>query len=227
MSEIIQMPLPNGEFVAVEQERREHLRRCFRKEMQGYVYVVEFSSGTIKVGKSANVGQRLRQHAKDALNHGITIVRSWQSPAHTTWSENEQALIAFCWEQFGHPVSGDEYFTDADFPVIAQYASELTFPALRAEDLDLSVAEYAFMEQRPARELAEQQRLNRIEAGLPEDYSPSQAAIDWFSSLPEAQAEEIGAAIRHRLAREGWLERKEQRKRMREIEAQLEAAGRS
>ncbi len=205
----------------------EHLRRCYRTELEGYIYVIEFSSGTIKVGKAKNVSQRIGQHAKDARNHGITIVRSWQSPAHTGRDGNEQQLIAFCWEQFGHPVSGDEYFVGADFDVIVQFASALPFPGLRPDDLDRRVAECIFMEQASERNQLERQRQNRIAIGLPADLpdlSVTQAARDWFDSLSNEDAEEVGAAIRNRLAREDWLERKVERKRMREIEAQLESA---
>lgn len=224
MSDSISIPFGDGELIA-DRLRVEHLRGYYRPQLEGYIYVIEFSSGTVKVGKAKDVAKRLGQHAKDARNHGITIVRSWRSPVHTSRNENEQRLIAFCWEHFGHPVSGEEYFASADFDVIVQFAAMLSFPTLRPEDLDRRVAEYVYGEQASERDLVAQQRRNRVEAGLPADPAESQASLDWFDSLTDEEAEEIGAAIRRRMARQDWLERKAERNRMREIEAQL-AVGR-
>lgn len=62
----------------------------------GSIYVIEFSTGTIKVGKATDVQARLRQHEKEAARGGFSVVRGWVSLWHVgTYDSAERELIAW------------------------------------------------------------------------------------------------------------------------------------
>jgi hypothetical protein len=195
-----------------ENARRAHLDRYYRREMQGYVYVIEFSTGMVKVGMAKNVAKRMAQHEKEARNHAATVARSWISDAHTTWEANERSLISFCSKRFGAPTSGSEYFMAADFDAIVGYAMTLTFPELTDEQVDGEVQERLETEMNRASSPEAQARRNRIADGLPADLAEAQALFDRLASMTDEEA----AAMRHRAARQEWLDRKASRKQWRE-----------
>jgi hypothetical protein len=91
----------------------------------GHIYVIEFSSGTIKVGRT--VGRhRMTQHRVEAERHGVVVVNEWLSPAHASWFENESRLIAYCVERGGERKHvRSEYFTGLDFIQIKSFAEHL------------------------------------------------------------------------------------------------------
>lgn len=184
--------------------RHAHLDRYYRREMQGYVYVIEFSTGMVKVGMAKNIARRIGQHEKEARNHAATIAHSWISDAHTTWEANERSLISFCSKRFGAPASGSEYFMAADFNVIVAYAQTLDFPELTAEQVGHKVRERLETEMNRATSPEAQARRNRIAAGLPADEAACQALFNRLASMTDEEA----AEMRHRVARSEWLERK-------------------
>lgn len=75
----------------------------------GHIYVVEFASGVVKVGKSATPEVRIAIHTKLARAHGGDVVGTWISAEHYCCGEAERELIDFC-ARFGDPVVGREYF---------------------------------------------------------------------------------------------------------------------
>lgn len=98
---------------------------------EGWIYVIEFSSGTVKVGctgrNGAPTGQRrIDQHRREAARHGVTITRQWLSPPHSAWEANERALIEHCLDAGSTRVGGsNEYFTSLDFDQAAAFAAHL------------------------------------------------------------------------------------------------------
>lgn len=109
-----------------------HRRRIIR-QYSGFVYVVQFSTGLLKVGQSSNVVTRLKQHRDAARRQHQEIAESWSSPRHTTFSENEDRLISFCLKQYGPAAHGKETFDRANFAEVVAYAKSLAFPALTDE----------------------------------------------------------------------------------------------
>jgi hypothetical protein len=118
----------------VEQERRIHEitveARRLRVERRrlfdpGYLYVIQFDSGVVKVGKAENAKSRLAEHAKVGL-----IRSSWTSPRHIHCSRTERQLIAFCSEH-GQLHGGREYFRDIDFSEVCAHASRVVRNAQR------------------------------------------------------------------------------------------------
>jgi hypothetical protein len=92
----------------------------------GYVYVVAFSDGTVKVGRSADATRRLKDHKATARSFGLEITSEWVSPQHRDWKENELELMRLARELGGRQNNG-EYFAGVDFGELAAAAAELIF----------------------------------------------------------------------------------------------------
>ena len=58
----------------------------------GYVYVIAFSDGTVKVGRTQKFGPRMIRHRANARNFGLSVTGSWISAPHAEWLANEDAL---------------------------------------------------------------------------------------------------------------------------------------
>ncbi|MEU9833253.1 hypothetical protein AB0D67_17145 [Streptosporangium sp. NPDC048047] len=92
----------------------------------GHLYVLAFSSGTVKVGRTDSGRRRILQHRAEAARHGVELTDEWLSPAHTGWYQNERALIEHC-ESTGIRIGGNksEYFTGLDFAAVRAFAESL------------------------------------------------------------------------------------------------------
>jgi hypothetical protein len=98
----------------------------FTNGEQGCVYVMRFSNGIVKVGRTLNAAKRFTEHARDAARYAAKIEHTWASPQHVGYAANEKALIAFC-EQRWHRSGAIEYFADADYGAVTAYAQKLPF----------------------------------------------------------------------------------------------------
>ena len=96
----------------------------------GFVYVIEFSNGTVKVGRTENPDSRMSAHAAAGKKFGALITDKWLSPQHSEWLANETRLKGIAAE-LGGTVAAQEYFTGVGFADVVARAQELTFtPAL-------------------------------------------------------------------------------------------------
>lgn len=59
----------------------------------GYLYVLEFSSGAVKVGHTTDPAARAKTLHLDCAKYGLHITRWWLSPRHTNHADNERALL--------------------------------------------------------------------------------------------------------------------------------------
>lgn len=92
----------------------------------GQLYVIEFSTGVIKVGMSRNADRRLVQHKADAGRYFIQIVERWVSDLHEGFRANERALIKWaCWKSTKGGGSGGEYFLGLDYGATVAVAEGL------------------------------------------------------------------------------------------------------
>lgn len=91
---------------------------------EGYIYVIEFCSGIIKVGKATNPRSRIGMHASDAIRMGRQITRSWISSVHENYHDNELLLITYG-NRRGTVTAGLEYFTGISYKVFRRYAKSL------------------------------------------------------------------------------------------------------
>ena len=93
-------------------------------ERDGYVYAVEFSDGTVKVGKAKSLHSRLSNHRHDAEKFALSIKRWWGSPLHRGYENSEKRLIAHATET-GEVQGGREYFVGVDFDRLVAAALEV------------------------------------------------------------------------------------------------------
>ena len=92
----------------------------------GYVYVLAFDNGTVKVGRTQNTSQRLSAHKSEAGKFGVTLTDHWVSPPHTEWMRNEDKLKAIA-AGLGGTVHRREYFRGVDYAEVLAAAEQLTF----------------------------------------------------------------------------------------------------
>lgn len=95
---------------------------------KGYLYVLQFSTGSIKVGQTVDLQRRLADHRRDAHAFNVAITDYWVSPAHQGYLANERLLIAFC----GHVSrrAKSEYFHGIDLATVREFAAGLVADAL-------------------------------------------------------------------------------------------------
>jgi hypothetical protein len=75
----------------------------------GYLYVVEFSTGVLKVGKTVTPRTRIRAHIHGAAPYGVQVTNMWVSEEHENADATEiQLIYSFSRSRVG-PV-GVEYF---------------------------------------------------------------------------------------------------------------------
>ncbi len=89
----------------------------------GYLYVLRFSTGIVKVGQTTNPASRLRTHHSEAKAYGAPIVDVWLSPPHGRYLRNETALIRYCASRA--PRLRSEYFHGLDFEDAVARATQL------------------------------------------------------------------------------------------------------
>lgn len=100
-----------------------------RHSPDGYVYVVEFSSGAVKVGHTTDPATRANAHRIDAARYGLTITRAWLSRPHADHAGNERALIVEG-RRIGTQLA-TEYF-DCSFQALASFAAALPMESAAA-----------------------------------------------------------------------------------------------
>jgi hypothetical protein len=100
---------------------------------QGYLYVLEFTMGVVKVGKTNHPQMRALQHARDVGRFAGSIQRWWLSDIHLDYHATERELIQAA-AQAGRQLTADEYFADCSFDAMVSVARRLRLrPALGAQ----------------------------------------------------------------------------------------------
>ncbi len=100
---------------------------------EGYLYVIQFSTGAIKVGQTRRHPRaRLAEHRRDAAVYGVNITRQWVSRPHMGFLRTEAALIDACLLAKGRQFRR-EYFNDIAFDVAVGFADRLVLPCRLAE----------------------------------------------------------------------------------------------
>ncbi len=99
---------------------------------EGYVYVIRFDTGVVKVGQTLNPGNRLPDHRADAAAFGVTVTDFWISPSHINFRDNETRLINACVQVSRR--SRVEYFHNLAFDQAVGFATELTFHSSRPSE---------------------------------------------------------------------------------------------
>lgn len=90
---------------------------------RGYLYVIAFSTGTVKVGKTKRPEKRFGEHEREAAAFGGTITERWLSAAHDGYATNEGRLIDACATE-GTQIRR-EYFSGLPFARAKEIAESL------------------------------------------------------------------------------------------------------
>lgn len=88
-----------------------------------HIYVIEFASGRVKVGRTRNVKLRKSQIASMAAAFDESIAQTWSSDVHSQAIDNEEAMIDFCCRRGRQ--SAREYFTEVKFDAVVAFAKSL------------------------------------------------------------------------------------------------------
>lgn len=105
---------------------------------EGHVYLVAFSSGSVKVGLASFPKKRLAQHIAGAACHGVEVLAAWVSGPHVEAEANERALISAARALGGtpRPYANNqvypEWFTNVDLHDLKTHAETLTYTRARA-----------------------------------------------------------------------------------------------
>lgn len=118
-----------GHRAAANTRRAAARRMAFKLPRQphgeGYLYVLEFSTGYVKVGQSEEPRRRLGQHRAEAAAFGVHVANYWISPSHLNFRDNETRLINACVRV--SPRTRKEYFHTVGYDRAVQFAGSLTF----------------------------------------------------------------------------------------------------
>ncbi|BDQ19714.1 hypothetical protein RQN9TF_10910 [Rhodococcus qingshengii] len=92
--------------------------RTKSRGIDGYIYIIRFSTGVVKAGKSSNPRGRISAHLNDAQKFNAEIDQLWLSVRHRNYSENEKMLLT----RMGDPSHGFEYFSGMSFEEVVETA---------------------------------------------------------------------------------------------------------
>lgn len=99
--------------------------RASAPQGEAHLYVIGYSSGTIKVGYSRVPGTRIGTHAAEAIRHGVEVTSVWVSESHGEFVANEEALKTWCDSACSGRL-GAEYFTGISTASAVEVARSLT-----------------------------------------------------------------------------------------------------
>ncbi len=85
-----------------------------------HLYLIEFSTGVVKVGRTISPKERLATHTRSARIHGVDVLRSWVSERHHGCVGTERQLIDLC-GRLGARVEA-EYFRGVPFDKVQMFA---------------------------------------------------------------------------------------------------------
>lgn len=147
-----------------------------KSEAGGFIYVVAFSNGTVKVGASARPRSRLAAHRADAAKFRLSVTDSWVSERLCDYQDREGVLIVEAHRLVGTPLLGrvSEYIHGAPYAEVVEIARQV------AADEDFSAVDDEEVTDAMRKEMAELAR---------------KAVADW-PPLTEDQRTKIRAAFR-------------------------------
>ncbi len=97
----------------------------------GFIYVIRFDTGSIKVGMTNDPKRRLLEHRRHAAAYGVVITAHWVSPSHLNYIDNEAELLGVC-REYETPTK-KEYFHGLDFDSVVKVATCLRYDLDRGE----------------------------------------------------------------------------------------------
>lgn len=92
---------------------------------EGYIYVIAFTTGVVKVGQTEDPKRRLGEHQSEAMAYGVGATNYWISPPHRNFKNNETHLIKLCAKVSKR--SRREYYHEVGYERAVDFAWTLTF----------------------------------------------------------------------------------------------------
>jgi hypothetical protein len=151
--------------------------------LEGYVYVLGFQSGLIKVGYSGSATKRIQQHRKHASSYGNPATGEWISPLHKGALANEQKLIGYC-RRSGSLAFGNEWFNGVTFADVVGFAGKLSFPRVTPEE----IREYEQRQEEHTNQFREFMQNSRIDSRMVR--MPAQIDASGIDALPDGGSTE-------------------------------------
>lgn len=105
----------------------------------GFVYVIEFSDKTIKVGCTRDLAARSLKHKRDGEKFGLTVTRQWGSQAHRDYKPTEKLLKEFAARE-SRLQGGSEYFSGLSFESAVEFVESLPIRPSTAEQVEAFLA---------------------------------------------------------------------------------------
>lgn len=99
------------------------------REGEAALYVIAFSNGVVKVGRTVHIPQRIHTHVADARKYDVSVEKIWISDPHLNVKSNERRMIRFI-RQHWTPLNR-EYVRDGNFRAIVAFASRLPTERVR------------------------------------------------------------------------------------------------
>lgn len=90
---------------------------------EGFLYILKFSAGGVKVGQTMDLRRRLSEHRRGAEAYGVVITDYWVSPAHANYLDNEIELIGFC-DGISATRAKREYFHGIEYRDVVRFAAK-------------------------------------------------------------------------------------------------------
>lgn len=87
----------------------------------GYIYVIEYSTGVVKVGRTVDPATRFKHHRQFAEVFDAVFTRTWLSPLHGNYKANEVLLLGHA-KQLSTRMVVKEYFHGVDFDQLVALA---------------------------------------------------------------------------------------------------------
>lgn len=90
-----------------------------------HLYVIQFSTGVVKVGKSNNPHARIAQHEISASRFGVSIAHAWHRLCKGDVEASEQMLINWCTATAARVVFGRECFESISIDRVVEQADRI------------------------------------------------------------------------------------------------------
>lgn len=92
----------------------------------GHVYIIRFSTGMVKVGKTNDLVRRMGEHRRSSARYGVVMTGVWFSLPHPDWHAIERRLIAEADRRSTYRVK-QEYFKGIEnFDELADWLEDTT-----------------------------------------------------------------------------------------------------
>lgn len=92
---------------------------------RGYLYLLQFSNGVIKAGKTTDVAARQADHEKEAARYDISVVNRWSSSLCDDVAVLERRLVTVLGRIGKNTKAGKEYFSGIPFAVARHQATNI------------------------------------------------------------------------------------------------------